>query len=311
MPIPVTAQDTEALKAALLSRGMLADRGRYTPFASNAGDANTQDVTAGAPVSLQSAVAGRAASGGVSSSASPDAANTNNAVPDEAQLDNLGESDALKYLVGLGLAGTALTAYLLRRRARLNQPIDDIPLVEGEDIGVAPRPRATGDTIVDGEVVERSTPITNTKRIAQGAHVPDNEGMKALGAPKEVDIPRLTKQNDITRVKDAPVSKLTAAQALAARAAKGQPNDVSTVQAGDALTDITPAERKQASSLVEQLRQRRIAGNKAQFNRKYGDRKLQSTLPTGEVDRESLLNIVIGLIRQGKMKPSTLSRIVR
>jgi hypothetical protein len=37
MPNPATALDPETLKAALLSRGMLADRGRYTPFAGDAG----------------------------------------------------------------------------------------------------------------------------------------------------------------------------------------------------------------------------------------------------------------------------------
>jgi hypothetical protein len=64
MPNPATALDTETLKAALLSRGMLADRGRYTPFAEMLAPL-TQIVpdTSGTPVSLQSAVAGNAAAG--------------------------------------------------------------------------------------------------------------------------------------------------------------------------------------------------------------------------------------------------------
>lgn len=305
MPTPATALDTDTLKAALLSRGMLADRGRYTPFASDAG-ADANGSVSGTSVSLQSAVAGKAASGGVVVPSS-DAANSNTALPvSDDTLNKMGESDATGLLIALGLGSAALAAYLLRRRAKLNVPAtEDIPLVEGEDIGVAPKPKVPQNDIegVYTDVPDRQ--ITDTKRIAQGVNTPDNQGMKSLGAPTEVDVPRLSQQSDVN-----PPSRRSAAQAIADRAKKAQPNDVASIPVGDSVGDLTPAELNQAETLMEQLRLNRKGGNTANRRRLTGDRTVRSTSPTGSVDRDSLFNTVVRMIREARIKPQSLARVV-
>lgn len=306
--MPATAQETETLKAALLAKGLLADRGRYTPFASIAGGANDPTST-GAPVSLQSAVAGNAAGGTGKSFPAPPAANDTELPVSDDALDKMNEGDATGLLIALGLSGAALAAYLARRRSKLANPAEEVPLVEGEVI--PPKAKVAGDTIVDGEVVERATPITNTKRIAQGVATPDNEGMRALGAPKEVDVPRLSKQNDVTKVVEAKPSRKSAAQALADRARRGQPNDVDVIPLDDAFSDLTTAERRQAQTLVDQLRQNRQSGNAANRRRLTGDRTVRSTKPTGTVDEESLVNVVVRMIREGRIKPQAIARVAR
>jgi hypothetical protein len=53
----------------------------------------------------------------------------------------MSEDDATGLLVALGITGAAaLAAYLARRRAKhLANPPEDVPLVEGENIGVHQR----------------------------------------------------------------------------------------------------------------------------------------------------------------------------
>ncbi|HSW91802.1 MAG TPA: hypothetical protein VLG09_04100 [Candidatus Saccharimonadales bacterium] len=308
MPIPASAVDTEALKAALLAKGALADRGRYSPFAGIAEPVNdgSSSVTPGAPVSLNTALAGNAAGEvGPSSPASPAANTPDTTLPvDDKTLDGLDEGSAIGLLSALGLGGAALAAYLMRRRQKLaSPPTEDVPLVEGEVI--PPKPRATGDKIVDGEVVETTKEIGNLKRLPQGATTPNNEGMKALGAPKEVNVPRVGET-----VSTRPPSKKTLTEQMLARAGRTEPNDVETVHLNDSLSDLTPAEKEQATTLVQQLKANRVAGNKIQIQRKYGNRKIRTTLPSGDVDENSLMGIVVRMIREGKMKPGMLSRVI-
>jgi hypothetical protein len=308
MPIPANAVDTEALKAALLAKGALADRGRYTPFAGiagpNADGASTG--TPGAPVSLNTALAGNAAGGVAPSSVAPPAANSpDTTLPvDDNTLDGLDEGSAIGLLSALGLGGAALAAYLIRRRKKLaTPPTEDVPLVEGEEL--PPEHKVTGDKIVDGEVVETATPIGNTKRLPQGATTPNNEGMKALGAPKEVNVPRVGET-----VSTRPPNKKTLTEQMLARAGRTEPNDVPTVPLTDSMSDLTPAEKEQATTLVQQLRANRMAGNAANTRRKIGERTLRSTLPTGTVNEKSLMGIVVRMIREGKLKPGQLSRVI-
>jgi hypothetical protein len=167
--MPATAQDTATLKAALLAKGMLADRGRYTPFASVAGDADAVVPDTSGTSALQSAVAGNAATGGAVVTP-PVAATTDSAVDPKTALpigddtlNKMSEGDATDLLVALGVTGAAaLTAYLARRRAKLTTPT-----VEGTVIDSEPAESKAG--IVDGEFTEvKPKQIGNTKLITQG-----------------------------------------------------------------------------------------------------------------------------------------------
>lgn len=312
MPNPATALDPETLKAALLSRGMLADRGRYTPFAGDAGSVADGSVS-GTPVSLQSAVAGNAAAGVGSPSTTPAAANNDNTqLPiDDKTLNKMSENDATGLLVALGITGaTALAAYLARRRKTLATPTEDVPLVEGENIGVAQKGVKPDGSPIDGVYTEvPDKQIGDTKQIGQSAAtVPDNQGMKALGAPKEVDVPRLAKGSDVSGSTNA--SRRTLAQTIADRARKGQPNDVPPIPVTDSYADLTPAELNQAETLMEQMRRNRKSGNAANVRRVVGDRTVRSTAPTGSVSRDSLFNTVVDMIRKGRVKPQSLARVV-
>jgi hypothetical protein len=316
MANPATALDPDTLKAALLAKGMLADRGRYSPFAGDAGVST--GLSTGDAGTLQSAVAGNAASDGSvvrSSGAAPN--NTALPIPDDA-LNSKSEGDATGILAALGLGAAAIAAYLMRRRKTLNTPTtevgavdDSVPLVEGEDIGVAPKAKATGDHIVDGEVVEQGTPITHTKRIGQGVSTPDNEGMKALGAPKEVDVPKVGQTRVLTQdANTKPVPKQTLAQAMAARSTQVEKSDLPAIPLTDSYSDLTPEQLNQAETLTEQLRRNRMTGNAAGVRRVIGTRTTRSTAPTGTVSRESLFNTIIELMRRGHINPRSVARVV-
>lgn len=310
MPNPATALDPETLKAALLSRGMLADRGRYTPFAGDAGSVADGGVS-GTPVSLQSAVAGNAAAGVISPSPPAAANNDNTQLPiDDKTLNGMGESDATGLLIALGVTGgAALAAYLARRRKALANPPEDVPLVEGEDIGVAPKPTKPDGSPLDGVYTEvPDKQIGDTKKIGQGTTVPDNQGIKAIGAPKEVDVPRLAKGSDVSASTNA--SRRTLAQTIADRARKGQPNDVAPIPVSDSYADLSQDELNQAETLMEQMRRNRMSGNAANVRRVVGDRTVRSTAPTGTVNRDSLFNTVVDMIRKGRIKPRSLARVV-
>jgi hypothetical protein len=300
--------DPSTLQAALIARGIVADRGRYTPYAGvDAGNAQASALSGA--VASQMARTAPAGGGAVASSAGAPIDNATNpnapgstALPisDDA-LDKMDEGGATALLVGLGLGGAALAAYLMRRRTKLAvPPADDIPVVEGEVL--PPTPKVAGDHIVDGEVVEHNVPITNTKRITSGVTVPDNEGMKALGAPTEVNVPRVTNQ--------AKPNRRTLAQTIAERSKRVVPNDVGTIPLDDAMNDLTPQELNQAETLMEQLRRNRKAGNAANVRRVTGERSVRSTSPTGTVERNALFNQVVRMIRQARIKPQALARAV-
>jgi hypothetical protein len=311
----------DALIAALQQRGLLASNGRYSPFAEAppAPDAAVSSALPGVIANSNATLAGTGASGAsIAPVGTPDA-NGNTSDPSlpvsDDTLDKQSEGDALKLLLALGL-GSAAAAYLARRRKKLNPSVEDgIPTVEGEVIN-----DPTADTphvgTVDGEFtdVTATKALSNRKMIAQGATVPDNQGMKALGAPKQVDVPALTKQRarNIKQSSEGnPVSRRTAQQAATRRATRTEPNDLPPIPLADDLSDLTPEERQLANSLTEQLKQNRLAGNAVNRRRIVGDRNLRSTLPTGTVDEKSLLGIVTNLIRSGKIKPQQLGRIVR
>lgn len=328
----------------LRRRGLLAAQGRYTMFPGS----SPTDVGTSAPQSAAAAQiaannggasVGTVAPGGVSTaspgvvaSTAPTAANNAAQLPvDESVLDGMDEGAVTALLTGLGLGGAALAAYLLRRRAKMQptdaagqiapdgvaaprQIADGIPLVEGEVL--PPVQRAVGDHIVDGEVVQERTPITNTKKIAQGATVPDNEGPKALGAPKQVDLPkepaRVSGRSAVAGVltDQRKPDRRARARAVQERNRRTQPNDVDVMTGGDAMSDLSTEEKAFARSLVDQLKQNRLAGNAAQRRRMTGKRSTNSSLPSGTVNDSTLLNNVVRMIRQAKLKPSQL-RVAR
>lgn len=310
----------------LRRRGLLATGGRYTMFP---GDSSTlpssptdqsavaaQIATNNGATPAASAGAGAGAVSSVAASA-PNATNQALPVPDET-LDGMSEGDVTGLLVGLGLGGAALAAYLMRRRAKLNGAAvaDDIPLVEGEVIEDGKT--VTGDKVVNGKVQQQNKviPASQTKQIAQGADVPNNAGVQALGAPKEVDVP--PPQKGLPKPTIAGVltdqrkpDRRARARAIIDRSSRTQPNDMGVVTAKDAMTDLTPEERALANTLVQQLKQNRRAGNAVDIRRKQGKRNLRSTLPTGTVREETLLNNVVAAIRKARMSPSTVARAVR
>jgi hypothetical protein len=308
----------------LKRRGLAASNGRYTMFPDDPSVGAGQGDAAAALAARNGATVSPAgtATGGVSS-ASP-VANAANAggelpVPDET-LDGMDEGTVAGLLTALGLGGAALAAYLLRRRSKMNPTSQaglvsggttaagDIPVVEGEVIH--PSAKTPVDSpIVEGEIVEPSEQIGNTKRISQGVVQPDNQGAKSLGAPKQVDLEKPSLAGVLTDQRKPDIR--ARARATIQRQSRTIPNDMGTISAADAMTDLTPEERTLATSLVQQLRQNRRAGNAINTRRLQGKRNLRSTLPTGTVDENKLLGLVVGAIRKARLNPSTIAKAVR
>jgi hypothetical protein len=105
-------------------------------------------------------------------------------------------------------------------------------------------------------------------------------------------------------------NRRTLAQTIAERARKGQPNDTGVIPLDDSFSDLTPVERRQAQTLTDQLQANRRKGNVVDIRRKVGDRSVRSTLPTGTVDEDSILNQVVRMIRQARLKPGAIAKAI-
>lgn len=75
----------------------------------------------------------------------------------------------------------------------------------------------------------------------------------------------------------------------------------------DAMDDITPEEMQKARTIAEALIARRTKGN---IRKAKGMPIGRKGYPTGSMDDQGVLNTVIGLIRQGKIKPNQIIQAI-
>ncbi len=264
----------------LRKRGLLATGGniRMLPFSNPSAAADATPIASDSGTGSATANAlGVSNGGGVT--VNDATGNPITVDPNAAQLPaNVPDEEWLNLWPALAGAGGAALAMLIKNHFAgkgVNLPAlaDEIPTVNAtlEPDGVPGSPN-----IVDGEFTE----VADDPRLA----APQKQlsgSQKVLAAPQ----PKLT---------DALVNK---------RLGKSTSN-LGTIQAGDSYSDLSPEDMKKAQTIADQLVQRRLTGNQAKRAGKVAD------LPTGNMDRNGLLNVVVKAIRDSKLKPNQLKKVV-
>lgn len=173
---------------------------------------------------------------------------------------------------GAGI-GFLIAEHFKKRGVNLPATADAIPTMEGV---VEPNGVPGAADIVDGEFTEVA------------------DDLQLSSPPKKIE-------SGTQKLLQSPQSKL--AETLTQRKIGKSTSNLGTIQAGDSYSDLSSSEMKQAETIADQLVQRRLLGNQSKTRGKAG-------LPTGDVGRNGLLNVVVKAIRDAKLNPTQVRKAV-
>lgn len=298
--------DPASIEEALRQRGLLATGGniRLSPFVSPTVAASTSPTSLGAGNGSATANALSANGGGGITVADangqpvvidPAATELPANIPDESLVG------ILPYLAGA--AGAAGLAALIRRHLKnrgITMPDDPLAPNVPDTIGT----KGDGERVVvdGGELVpENGAAVDPTK--SRPKRFPNTQSeVKQLTGPKSLVEDKGTKPKYLTS------SELAKRRAGARNAGVvGAEGSGPTIAQADAYSDISPEEMKQARTIADALIDQRMKGN---MRRAKGQGIGRKGYPTGSMDEQGILNNVIRMIRQGKIKPNQVMQAI-
>lgn len=292
--------DPKLVEEMLRQRGLMAYGGniRLMPFENNA--STTPQVDA-----LGSATAAALSQNGGGGIPVQDVNGNQILLPTNAQsipenVSNESLVNVLPFLTGALGAGLAMMIRNRLAQRGITMPTDD-PLAPNVPAATSSN-RANGmEDIIDGEFTE-----VNEPQLTKGANATNSPADQVIEAQKRLPAPQGKLADEGSK------PKYLTSQQLARRRAQNLPSREGsgpTVYAADAYSDITDEEMKQARTIADSLVQRRRAGNirrdvkgKTTIGREH--------LPTGDLDKEGALNLVIKAIRDAKLHPQNLRKVI-